>query len=398
MRWLSLKRGTGNSAGVSLWLLIGVLVPFWASATILPEERADIMYHEYDGGGVTISGPSVLVRKNFLDKVSVSANYYVDNVTSASIDVQSFGSPYTEKRTEQSIGMDFLNEKSILSFSYTNSSENDYEAETYFFGISQDFFGDLTNISIGFGMGDDEISATGNEELQKTLDRQNYRVSVSQIITKKLIVALNVETVTEEGYLQNPYRKSLILRQNDTSFSDAVEAEKYPETRTSDAIAIRFKYFLPYRAAFRGEFRYYSDSWDIQGRNVEFGYTHPLEDYPVTLDFKYRYYQQSDASFYYNFIDARDQLTNIPNFYGRDKELSDYSTTTYGVGAKWEFLPNGWSFIERASVSLYYDYMKFVYDNFTDARQSKAETHELGQEDLYEFDAGVIRFFFTAVY
>jgi len=56
------------------------------NASVLPEERVDTLYHNYTGGGVTIDGPSVLIRKNFIDKISVSANYYVDNITSASID------------------------------------------------------------------------------------------------------------------------------------------------------------------------------------------------------------------------------------------------------------------------------------------------------------------------
>ena len=202
------QNNTGRFVRVGL-LLAGVLVPAANTvATVLPEERADVMYHEYDGDGITISGPSVLVRKNFLDKVSVNANYYVDNVTSASIDVRSYGSPYTEKRTETSVGVDYLNEKSVLSLSYTNSSENDYEAQTYFFGVSQDFFGDLTNVSIGFGIGDDEIGKTGDSTFEKYLDRQNYRLSISQILTKKLIMGINIETVTEEGYIQNPYRQS----------------------------------------------------------------------------------------------------------------------------------------------------------------------------------------------
>ena len=125
------------------------------------------------------------------------------------------------------------------------------------------------------------------------------------------------------------------------------------------------------------------------------GYTHPLDDYPVTLDFKYRYYTQSDASFYYDFIDLTDSDSGVPEFHGRDKELSEYDTVTYGVGAKWEFLPNGWSFVEKASVSLYYDYISFVYDNFRDATK---EGYVIGEEPLFEFDASVIRFFFTAVY
>ena len=59
-----------------------------------------MLYHRYDGGGVTIHGPSVLVRKKMAEKYSVSANYYVDMVTSASIDVEVSGaSEYKEERT-----------------------------------------------------------------------------------------------------------------------------------------------------------------------------------------------------------------------------------------------------------------------------------------------------------
>src|SRR6056297_395730 len=52
----------------------------FAQAAVLPEDRADVLYHSYDGGGITIDGPSVLIRKGFDDKVSFSANYYVDNI------------------------------------------------------------------------------------------------------------------------------------------------------------------------------------------------------------------------------------------------------------------------------------------------------------------------------
>ncbi|MCG8317590.1 MAG: DUF3570 domain-containing protein [Pseudomonadales bacterium] len=394
----------GNLLVVCL-LLVATLLASVAHATVLPEERADVMYHEYDGDGITISGPSVLVRKNFLDKVSVSANYYVDNVTSASIDVRSYGSPYTEERTETSIGVDYLNEKSVLSLSYTQSSENDYEANTYFFGISQDFFGDLTNIAVGFGIGDDEISETGDVTTDEKLDRQNFRLSISQILTKKLILGINVETVSEEGYLQNPYRKSSIIRFGHDSDLQPFEDESYPQTRTSDAISIRLKYHLPYRAAVKTEFRYYSDSWDISARNFELGYIHPLEQYPLTFELKYRYYTQGDAFFYYDLIDAIDENTEVPTFHGRDKELSQYDSVTYGVGAKWEFLPNGWSFIENASVSLYYDYLEFNFDNFSDATKSTIEISNDGDKvssrivgPKFEFDATVIRLFFTAVY
>ena len=67
-----------------------------AHAGVLAEDRADVLYHLYDGGGVEIDGPSVLVRKQVGKSVSLVGNYYVDMVSSASIDVITTASPYTE--------------------------------------------------------------------------------------------------------------------------------------------------------------------------------------------------------------------------------------------------------------------------------------------------------------
>ena len=63
--------------------LVLTLMSVGAAAAVLPEDRSDIMYHGYEGGGLEVTGPSVLVRKSVKDKVSVWANYYVETITSA---------------------------------------------------------------------------------------------------------------------------------------------------------------------------------------------------------------------------------------------------------------------------------------------------------------------------
>ena len=129
-----------------------------AGAAVLPDDRADVLYHRYEGGGVTIDGPSLLVRKKFAEKYSVSANYYVDMVSSASIDVLTTASPYKEERTQGSLAFDMLNGKTQYSVSFTNSDENDYTANSASFDVSQDMFGDLTTVSFGFS-----FTLRGNE-------------------------------------------------------------------------------------------------------------------------------------------------------------------------------------------------------------------------------------------
>jgi hypothetical protein len=100
------------------------------SAAVLPEDRADVLYHRFDGGGVVIDGPSILVRKSIMDTVSISANYYVDNVSSASIDVVTTASAYKEQRIESSFSVEYLRDKTVLSLNYGQSDESDYSAKT----------------------------------------------------------------------------------------------------------------------------------------------------------------------------------------------------------------------------------------------------------------------------
>ena len=128
-----------------------------AVAGVLPDDRTDVLYHLYDGGGVTIQGPSVLVRKQVGKSLSFSANYYVDMISSASIDVITTASPYDEERTQKTLAVDYLRGNTTMSVGYTTSVENDFDAETWNMSISQDMFGDLTTLTLSYAKGDDVV-------------------------------------------------------------------------------------------------------------------------------------------------------------------------------------------------------------------------------------------------
>src|SRR5882672_2809346 len=191
---------------VAILILVSAIARSAVSG-VLPEDRADVLLHSYDGGGVTIQGPSVLVRKGFAQKFSVNGNYYVDKVNSASIDVITTASPYKEERKQWSVGVDYLHDRWTMNLGFMNSKENDYTADTMSFGISQDIFGDLTTISLGYSLGNDVVTRRGDATFKDTVQRQDYRLGVSQILTKNLLMGLTWETITDEGFLNNPYRQ-----------------------------------------------------------------------------------------------------------------------------------------------------------------------------------------------
>jgi hypothetical protein len=376
-----------------------------ANAGVLPEDRADVLYFRYDGGGVTINGPSMLVRKSIGEHVSVAANYYIDMVSSASIDVETSASPYDDERTQSSLSVDFLHGKSTYSIGYVNSDESDYQAKTMFANVSHDMFGDLTTIGFGFKSGQNEVFRNvkiddvkvNDPTFAETMESKSFNVSVSQIITKNLIMSGQYEVITDEGFLRSPYRS---VRFFTDPLNQALEAEKYPNTRSSNAASIRAKYFLPYRAAVDVMYRFYTDTWGVLGHTGELGYVHPWKDKWI-FETRLRYYTQTKADFYQDIFPR----ANFANFEARDKELGTYAAITAGVGATYEFKIDRFPWLAKGQLNLRYDYMTVAYDDFRDATFSigkfgVAPDNPLapGTEPLYKLNANILQFYISAFF
>lgn len=372
-------RRAGIVASILLLATYGPVI-----ADVLPDDRADILYHLYDGGGVTIDGPSILVRKKVGKSISFVANYYVDMISSASIDVVTTASPYTEERQQKSIGMDYLRGNTTMSISVTNSEESDFTSDSYSFSVSQGMFGDLTTLTLAYSLGKDEVRRSDDDTFVREADRQFYSVGLTQIMTRNLIMGMNVETITDEGFLNNPYRT---VRYVDSSnpIGYSYEAELYPNTRTSTAIGIKARYYLPYRAAIQGEYRFFTDTWGILSHTGAISYTHPWGAWTFTG--KYRHYTQGQADFYSDLF-PRSEATN---FRGRDKELSKFVSQNFRLQASYAFLRDGWGFVDKGTVNLIYDQLLIDYDNFRDLTTGAL----VGEEPAYRLDAGVYQLFIS---
>lgn len=381
------------------WLGLAALLSSLAApalATVLPDERIDVLYHSYDGGGVTIDGPSVLMRKSLGNSVSVSGKYYVDTVSGASIDVEAAGvdvdsgaSPYAEERTEYNLGLDYLNDRTMLTLGYASSQENDYDAETISFNVSQTFFGDLTTLSLSTSLGQDVVGRNDRPDFEEELERRRYGLTLTQILSTSLIAAFSYEAVIDEGFLNNAYRQ-VRYRDPASARGYSYQPEVYPNTRNSDAFGLRAIYHLPNRrSAIRGEYRYFQDNWEIEADTVELRYTHSLDDHWL-FEFKARHYDQTGARFYSDLFDFR----NAQNFMARDKEMGPFDSLTLGLGVTYHLPTGAVPGFERSSVNFFWDRIRFDYDNFRNVLVSP-EDYAAGEEPLYQFDADVIRFYLS---
>src|SRR3984893_1533523 len=380
-----------------------------ALAGVLPDDRADVLYHRYQGGGITIQGPSVLVQKKVTDNLAVNYNFYQDYSPSASIDVKLWASQYKEQRTQHSGGFQYLHGKSTYSAGIINSNEPDYKSNTSYYSVSQDMFGDLTTVTMTYKRGWDKVyrdikdpatgrivndprfgntGLTGADIPFRDADHRGYSVGASQILTRNLIASFNYEVITDQGYLASPYRKIRYLSPG-AGKGFTLADQVYPNTRTSNAAAIEAKYYLWYRAAVTAQYRYFSDTWGIRGHTAEIGYTHPAWKSWI-FDGTFRFYTQNAASFYSDLFPR----ANFQNFEARDRELAAFNSFTIGVGASYDFpIPrNRW--INKSSLNFRLDHLLIDYKDFRNALLTgTAPGFTAGNEPLYKLTATIFQAF-----
>ncbi|HEU5297075.1 MAG TPA: DUF3570 domain-containing protein [Burkholderiaceae bacterium] len=351
--------------------LIGGAMPSApAVAMTLPEDTAEAIYHLYDGGGVTAQGPALLVRKSLYDKVSLTGTYYVDMVSNASIDVVTTASPFKETRTEYSVGADYAYRDSLLSVGYSSSDEPDYKAQGLSIDAAQEVFGSMTTIKLGFTRGKDDVGKKG-EGFFDYAKHWRYRLGVTQIITPRWLATLNVEAVSDEGFLGSPYRAARVF--------GSLVPERNPRTRSSRAIKAGAIGEIMPRTSLHADYRYFWDTWDIKAHTFEVGGSRYFGE-SFLIDGYLRYYKQSKALFYF------DNAPVETTYVSRNRQLSTYDDIAPGVRVTYQYKQVPGKYEIQAHLN--YEYQRYKFSDFTDIRTGQ----------LYSYGAHVLQLLVTATF
>ena len=362
------------------------------SADVLPDNRADVFYSKYSGGGMDITGYSATARAKITENFAVEANYFIDKVSGASVDVLSQASVIKDERKQKSGTLEYLHDKTTYTASYMSSVERDYVSDTASFSLSQDMFGDLTTVSLAFANTKNKVgenNGTANDPniawLGHSLTRA-YSGGVSQIITKNFIAGVNLQVITDAGLLANPYRSIRFLDGSTRGYGLA--SQVYPDTHTSTAVQLQGKYYLPYRAAVTALYRYYNDTFGVVGNTYEIDYTHPVRNRWI-FEGRVRYYKQTAATFYSDLF----PFAGSQNFTARDQNLAAQDNSTIGAKVTYAFLPDGWRFFKRGTVTFDASRIRFNYHDFRDIKDFGVPAFSPGTEPLYQFNANVFQVF-----
>jgi hypothetical protein len=341
-----------------------------AKAAPLPPDRAEALYHRYNGGGLTSDGPALLVRKTLADKVSLTGQLYVDAVSNASVDVVTTASPYKERRTEYGLGLDYAVRDANISLGLTSSKEPDYRADAFSVDVAQETFGGMTTVNLGFTRGADKVGQRSLGFFDQAKHWQ-YRVGVTQILTPRWLASANLEAISDSGYLGNPYRAARVF--------GAAVPENLPRTRSSRALNLRAIGDLGSRDAVRGSYRYFWDNWDIKAHTFEAGYSRYVGE-SFLLDAFVRHYQQDKALFYSD--NAQTQETYVT----RNRQLGTYDGNTLGgkVTYSWKKVPGQYEIKLSGALEV----LRYRYSDYTDLRTGSP----------YSLSASVLQLYVTANY
>ena len=363
-------RGLFLLAARLLGALGGLLAAGHGTAAELPEDRADLMFHRYDGGGVEAWGPALLVRKSLLNKVSLFASYYADIVSNASIDVVTTASPYDETRKEYGFGFDYAVRDALITVAASHSDEPDYVADAISLDVTQEVFAGMTSVSLGYTYATDDVGKR-DEGFFDRAKHWRYRFGLTQILTPRWLASANFEVVSDDGYLGSPYRAALVF--------GAAVPERLPRTRTSRALKFRAIGEIAPALSLRGEYRYFWDNWEIKGHTFDLGASRRFGD-KWLVDAYARAYRQDGALFY------ADNATTETLYITRNRQLSSYNSAALGAKATYTWLRVPGRYEVRLNGAL--EYGKTDYSDFTDRRNGS----------LYSYNATVIQLFVSATY
>ncbi len=350
--WRRLVRLLGGFVG-------SLLAAGGARAVALPDNVGEAMAHVYSGGGVTASGPALLVRKNLGDRFSITGSYYADFVSNASIDVVTTASPYRETRNAYGLGLNYVVRDSLITVAAATSREPDYIADALNVDVAQDVFGGMTTVSLGFTRGWDQVGKTG-EGFFDTADHWRYRIGATQVLTPNWLMSANFEAISDDGYLGNPYRVALVF--------GAAVPESVPRTRSSRAFQLRAIGDLGERNVVRGAYRYFWDNWGINAHTFELGYARYFgKDWMA--DGFVRYHMQDGALFF------SDNATSDTAYITRNRQLSSFNDVGLGFNLAYtaKTVPGQYSVVVTGAV----EFMNFKFSEFTDVRTGQ----------LYSFNA-----------
>ena len=259
----------------------------------LAEDKVSSRVNLYvDNDETTIVSPMIYVQKNIFDETSLSVRYITDIQSCASVDVVSTASPsrgYEEIRHEVAAGLKHRINLTSFGATYRHSTENDYDSNSVSASFSQELFQRNFTVDLSVSYRKDKIGRVKDRTFSKDLEGGGGSVSLTQILTPKVIGQFVYYLEVLDGYQSSPYRLVPV--------ADFHVPETHPDRRIRQSFTGRLKESLSEAWGAEQSFRFYTDTWGLNSKTIFLQFYYHINN-PLTLRLRYRFYNQERADFY----------------------------------------------------------------------------------------------------
>lgn len=362
------------------------------AATAHAEDRAEVstaFFQEQRAGGkggLTVVHPQADVGTDIGRHVTLDVGYSADAVSGATattyqVDAVTGATTFSDFRHEGRLAIGFQGRRSRMVFSSTVGTERDYLTRQFGGAASIDLPGRNTSVALAYSHSFDDVcdkdnadlmplerrALTGADPCNKTagiigknapgetvwrdISIDTVQVTLTQNLSPTMNMQLALYGQVLEGFQSNPYRR---VRVGPNS-----PQEHIPDTRDRWSITARLNRYMPrLRSAVHFNARFYNDTWEIYGGDVELAYSQYFGN-SLLLRFRARAYQQTAAKFFKDAFFYETESTAGEYFTG-DRELSPVRSGL--LGAKLTLITVGedkpvWGLFDKLQLNLKGDLM-----------------------------------------
>jgi hypothetical protein len=267
---------------------------------------------------------------------SAEAGFVLDTLSGAtprihSSSAQSSASKMSDERKAGDVKVTRYFSRSAVSVGGAYSTEHDYKSKAL--SIDARFSSEDNNRTWSFGLGssNDVIDTTYSNKTNGVVNQPKRTIElmagVTQVLTPKDIVQLNITHSRGRGYFTDPYKTY----------------DKRPDSRVSTVGLVRWNHYVEqFDASVRSSYRLYNDSFGVSSNTLGVDWVQSAGKWTFTPGV--RYYTQRAAKFYFDGIadaagkyDATATQTAATVFsaagkiYSADQRLSAYGAVTASI-------------------------------------------------------------------
>ncbi len=216
------------------------------------------------------------------------------------------------------------------------STDTDYKSTGVTAQGPVELFGKRTTVAAGGGVNHDFVDPVGGtprglsesgriedgSHAKKVIDGM---AGISEIITRRWTMQVNVGRTKEDGYLTEPYKVVSVV---DPSTGESVNTltEKRPDTRERTSVLTGTVYHFNEDVAYASH-RFYRDTWGIRSHTIDLRYRHELGNERYVQP-HIRYYRQTEADFFTFGLHDGEVL---PQYASSDYRLGPLRSATLGL-------------------------------------------------------------------